>query len=253
MLKFLILEKTHHCKLFIHPNVTALFFLNLERFFDCLDPNLFVTIVLANPLGFKQNKRFIDVNLNRLFGENIRHQTNQYEYTLVQNLDKLISEADEVLDVHSTSAPTDSFAIPCGEKRSYDMAKMLPVKFVVEQLCDFIEGTTMTAVQRYKKIGSIVECGQHEEAQTIVNAKRCIQTFLTKTNPTLEKPTLLKCLGREFVKEGFQYCKQVRAFTQVEFGEIIAKDNHRELKCELQNCYLIMPTVNKKQSLLKKF
>lgn len=42
-----------------------------ENFFDVLlehRKDIMITIILGNPKAFEQNKRFVDVNLNRLFG-----------------------------------------------------------------------------------------------------------------------------------------------------------------------------------------
>lgn len=57
-------------------------------------------IAPCNEEGFKQNKRFIEVNLNRIFEKNL--QPVKYEEIIACQIMKYIDNCDYLLDIHTT-------------------------------------------------------------------------------------------------------------------------------------------------------
>lgn len=64
--------------------------------------------ILANQEAMKQNKRFIDSDLNRCFPGK---KNGNHEEKLAQPMLKSLSGCDYVIDIHSTTADTENFVI----------------------------------------------------------------------------------------------------------------------------------------------
>ena len=225
-----------------------------------------LTLVLANPQATQENKRFIDSNLNRIF--DVPHHEQGYEHSLLNDLKQHIQESDWYLDIHSTSAPTQPFAIPLDfhpestcSLESQSVAECLPVTFVLEDILDSLEGTTMHWAGRDPdKIAVVVECGQHDAPDSVETAKACIKEFIRlasffsdqtlKTQPPepCEGAIVLTCHDCQPVHHGFRYVSGSTPdpFSYVANNELIAYDDVAgEIRCHFQEgAYLIMPTAH---------
>jgi succinylglutamate desuccinylase len=212
--------------------------------------NVRVTILLGNPRAVMENKRFIDVNLNRMFipqyyEQGAPHVDDPYERSRLEEIIFEMHKCDAYLDIHSTSAPTIPFAIvPPGEK-SEAMAKKFPVKFILHNVIKVISGTSVDYVKDLNKPAVCVECGQHRSEETTRVAKETIRAFVTG-NPADHFPKKVLYVDRSVIlKEGFQFKKQCEAFDYVNRNELVASDNGGEIRCPYkQGAYLIMPVGN---------
>jgi len=63
-------------------------------------------IPIANPQAFKQNRTYIDCNLNRNFRYHAQPQ--HYEHLLANTIIPYIKQADIIVDLHSTTAVGES-------------------------------------------------------------------------------------------------------------------------------------------------
>ncbi len=61
-----------------------------------------IFVPVCNPEAFKQNKRFVDVNLNRVFKKH--PNPTKYEEKLANILCDFMGDADILLDIHSISS-----------------------------------------------------------------------------------------------------------------------------------------------------
>jgi len=225
-----------------------------------------LTIVLGNPKGVKANKRFIDVNLNRIFHVNrIKHRTKQdhssdrsdkeeyiddlklthYELSRVQPIADEIADCDEYVDIHSTSAQSYPFALPSLDEDSEQFARTFDVHYVIEKLIKSVEGTTIGWANLLKKRALCVECGQHEARETVEVAKRVIQRFVSGVVGETAK-YVLTCTENEKIRKGFHYKTPPVAFEEVKYNQVIAEDDELgEIKCQnSKGAYIIMPTAN---------
>jgi len=221
-----------------------------------------VTILLANPRGVKANKRFIDVNLNRIFIENrLRKKGStispenpldqdeilrtQYEVSRVQEIADEISDCDMYIDIHSTSAKSCPFALPSTDPDSEAMASSFNVDFVIEKLVKSVRGTSIGWASCLNKQAVCFECGQHAERQTVDVAKKLIRKFVTGDTEGNAK-AVLTCSVNEVIRKGFKYVHPIQAFQKVEYNDLIAIDEEAgEIRCcNPQGAYIIMPTAN---------
>jgi succinylglutamate desuccinylase len=239
-----------------------------EGFFDQLAGNVQVTIILANPRAFEQKKRFLDENLNRaMTNENVDNRKREdgqertdlnYERRRAAEIGAAIKNCDIMLDLHSTSAETPSFAIPATDPNSETFVQQMniPTDFITNRLFDVIQGggTTAQYASQLGKIAIGVECGQHDNPKSVQTAKNIIRSLLKDyyiPHPTTESeiaPTSaavsLICTKSEIVRKGFKYTREVKAFERVSFDEILGIDEEQgELRCPYtEGAYLIMPT-----------
>jgi len=219
-----------------------------------------VTILLANPKGVQARKRFIDVNLNRIFMENkLRRRGSctsnpldqddilrtQYEVTRVQNIADEIADCDMYIDIHSTSAKSYPFALPSTDPESETLAATFNVDFVIEKLVRSVCGTSIGWANALKKPAVCFECGQHQDRQTVEVAKTIIRRFVSGELEGTAK-AVLTCSNNEVIRKGFKYVNRPQAFQKVDCNDLLAIDEEvGEIRCmNPKGAYIIMPTAN---------
>lgn len=140
-----------------------------------------VAFVYANLEAIKQNKRFIEYNLNRCFlGDLPAHISHTLEGKTAKELVHLLEESDVLLDIHaSTSKNTVPFII-C-EKQSYEYAKALPFSFICGSFDDSHPGATDGFMNKFRKPALCVVCGYLGDKSSTETAKKVIKLFLAKT------------------------------------------------------------------------
>eukprot|EP00884_Botryococcus_braunii_P001819 jgi/Botrbrau1/11638/Bobra.0209s0028.1 len=214
-------------------------------------------VELANPRALEAGKRFLDVNLNRIYTERdiaeaASPQCTSYEHTLIGRLLMAIRDCDEFLDVHSTSATTPPFAFHMGSLEAASYAASFPVAYTLE---DSSEGSRGTGVAYAALVGVqravVVECGQHDDPRSVEVAKGVIRRFLTghRVGPDDlvggRPPVPLRIEDGAYVRKGFRWAMpRVEAFQRVEHGQLIAVDEEEgELLCPFpEGALLVMPT-----------
>jgi len=232
-----------------------------------------VTILLGNPKAVEENKRFIDVNLNRIFyAEKLRKKkpepkltrklsvqlvsnvfekappTKQcYELSRISVLAEAVEDCDEYIDIHSTSAKSHAFALPALDSKSEEFARSFCAEFVIEKLVKSVPGTSIGWASTLNKKAVCFECGQHEDRESVEMAKGIIKRFLTG-HVTEQAKAVLLCEENERVRKGFKYNHghAPRAFKKVEFNDVIAEDDEvGEIRCQNpEGSYIIMPTAS---------
>lgn len=211
-------------------------------------------IILANPMAAKINKRFVDVNLNRIFNDtfmNINKNVSldlfskvQYELTRLPKIAKAIEWCDYLLDVHSTSANTAPFSICPDDPLSQGFACTFPVESVVKNLSNLVIGTTIEWAHHLSKISTCVECGQHNDPLTLQVAVECVKRFVSDRIEHLAH-SIVACKTSIRIRSGFHFLKPVSAFQNVQHREILAEDDLGPIECPFQSgAVLVMPNQN---------
>ncbi|PCJ19601.1 MAG: hypothetical protein COB02_07595 [Candidatus Cloacimonadota bacterium] len=206
-----------------------------------------LSILLANPKAYEQKRRYINCDLNRSIAKN--DLKFDYEIQRSKIVEKYIENADFVLDIHSTSGPSVSHALPCDLSCSENFAKTLPVNYLITKLAHLtVEGgTTLDFAKKQNSCAVTIECGQHEDKKSIEVAISCIkQLFNLKAliNPSL---IMLECLKSFEVKKGFLFKQNFSCFDFVKYGQEIASDDLGTITCtNLDGGYIIMPNSSPK-------
>tara|TARA_Y100001001_G_C7992115_1_gene303277 strand:+ start:499 stop:1350 length:852 start_codon:yes stop_codon:yes gene_type:complete len=145
-----------------------------------------VLVPVCNPKAQEQDVRYIDVNLNRLFG-NPNLPENAYESDLARQLMPLIEETDYLLDIHSTHISGDPAFITADESvpAAIDFAKALGIPKICvgwEDVYSEEDYTTEAFANNQNSVGLTVECGYHKDNGVIEYARKAITNTLAFLN-----------------------------------------------------------------------
>ncbi len=217
-----------------------------------------VYFVIANPQAVLINKRFVDFNLNRLFKLNNRYPKeikNTYEYKRAQFIKRLLDHSEALLDIHSTTNKCEPFII-C-EKNAKNIVDYFPKSFkrIVHGFDAIEEGGTDGYMYRKGKIGICIECGEHNNPKSIINATNAIKVFLEKRGH-ITKKNLIKnkreVLMMDFLyktkTDSFVLSKKFDDFTNIKKGELIGIDGKKDIISTQDSVIVFAHSVEKKGS-----
>ncbi|MCO4780973.1 MAG: succinylglutamate desuccinylase/aspartoacylase family protein [Candidatus Cloacimonetes bacterium] len=203
-----------------------------------------LTILLANKQAYLSKTRIVNRDLNRSIGKlDLSHS---YEKERARLVASLIEKADYILDIHSTSLPSPSHAIPCHNNTSELLASSLCIQYMVTKLAHLtVEGgTTMDYAKSVNTCAVTVECGQHDDKSAIETAKNCIRNFL-QDQQLIQCKLQLECKGSIEVKEGFQFIQKFKGFDFIKYKQQVAHDSMGQILCPFkQGAYIVMPNLN---------
>ncbi len=138
-----------------------------------------VTFIIGNPKALKENKRFIDSDLNRTFFYS--HKKNEkykgYEYRRAQEILPYLRECDALLDIHSMNHPQAVGFVIC-EPQSFSIAARLPFSIRSSGWDNIHTGSADAFVNASGGNGLCIECGYKNDPQTVVRAKEAVRNFL---------------------------------------------------------------------------
>jgi succinylglutamate desuccinylase len=215
-----------------------------------------VTFVLGNPAAFLGSKRFVEKNLNRVFREEI---ASGLEGDRAKEFREYFSshKVDFLLDLHSVSVGNFQFVIyfhsPETVKTAVDIS---PIGIHLLADKKTIPGTLIEEVRRHGGEGFVIECGNHNQPQTVDVARyHIISTLLhhdmiEKSDVALPniEPSPEICVYEVFdtikPRVGFQFTdpdtttgtfvKKDHIFVTYDGGVDIAN----------RDCYIVMPDKN---------
>ena len=157
-----------------------------------------VDTLLCNPKAVEKNVRFVEEDLNRLFGV----ENDSYEGNLAKEIKKKLNQYDICIDIHnSTSKETEPFVI-C-EKNCLEVVKKIPVKKVVLGFSKFEKGTDYY-MNRNGKIGICIECGNFEDERSVDFAEKCVNSIFEEATYEQELFELVESYEKPFETPGFR-------------------------------------------------
>jgi len=196
-----------------------------------------VVFVIASPWAVAANTRYIDYNLNRLFGQT---RVAGYESTIIEDLEWLISSYDYVLDLHNTiRSRTQPFLIT----EHVDYAQYFDVEYVVCGLDALHPWASDGYVDSMWWVWLCLECG-HIDDDSLCFADSVVQ-FLASTWHNMQASRSsyqVKKLVAEWVyhslTDSFVPVKDFADFEFVAKGEIIGSDGWEPVLAS-DDCYLL--------------
>jgi len=128
---------------------------------------------IANKEAIRENKRFIDTDLNRCFpGKESGNNEEIIAYELINRLYGF----DCVIDLHSTSNKCPLFGIITKvNKEKIELAKLLRLKKLVIMIPSYASGK---ALIDFVKCGISLEVGPHDRKQNVDEAVNAIKSLL---------------------------------------------------------------------------
>lgn len=138
-------------------------------------------IPVCNPEWYKQQKRLIQENLARVF--DIYESPQSYEQSLGTVLAPYIDSCDALLDIHSGSAKNSLFVFQDIESQeSSDITNSLWFDLIIHGRPNMYpdDGAKDPSSYAHKqwKPWIVIECGQHNDPQTIDVAYNAIKNFM---------------------------------------------------------------------------
>ena len=211
------------------------------RAFDEFIPQLKIDsgsalFIFANLEAIKQNKRFVEYNLNRCF---LKEQPpaiqSALEGRIAREIAPYLESADALLDIHASPIPeSPPFAI-CDEKWIKDCS-MFDVDIASFNWDPFEPGSTDYYMNLQKKPGFCVECGCLNDEKSIKIAKSAIERFLIWTGnlsgkiAIKENQKVVKITGLYKNKFAhFRKSREFKDFEQLKEKTLIGKEGLREI------------------------
>ena len=188
-----------------------------------------VYFVFANPLAIRANKRFIHVNLNRIFSRDCTGKS--FEYKRAHKLMDILDTCDALLDIHSyNSEKGNQFAI--SEKRGYKVLKHMDFPIIGSGFSKLGFGTDYY-MEKEKKIGICIECGTTNRYKKFLPlAEQSVYQFLqyfgcidicVKYSKVTQKYVQVQRMLHKKTSQ-FSFTKEYRDFEMLPTGRPFATD-----------------------------
>ena len=141
-----------------------------------------IFVPVCNPEAFKQNKRFVNVNLNRVFKKH--PNPTKYEEKLADILCDIMDDTDILLDIHSISSEWKPFVFQdYTDVETEKFTKILWIHDIVTGWPEMYAESTSSDTLGYGHlkwvIWAIIECGNHNNPEASLVAKKAILNALT--------------------------------------------------------------------------
>ncbi len=228
--------------------------------FSILKGTLF--LIHGNILASEQASRHSEggTDLNRLFDfgyeEDLPEARWSSEHHRAIALRPLLLSLDVALDIHSTSAPTPPFGIVSHIVSSRPLARKLGLPYLTHGW----EGpgllghrVMMQMLSCRGKPSIAIECGQHEDAESIARAHKTCAHYLVacglldpKDAPPLAPEPALELAIEDAIKKpspGFAFAGPLIGLQQSGAGALIGSDENLEIRSK-RNCFVIMPNAS---------
>lgn len=210
----------------------------------------------CNHQAFSENKRFIDVNLNRIFKTHDRSTFLEEEYA--NFLVPFIDQADYFIDIHSTSAGGDPFIFDdIGSSETQELALSLGLPYILQGWPDLYKedkghmDTLLYAASRNVS-GVLVECGQHNDPKSIDIAKQSILKTLQFLRMVTDEDRCSKSTQSKLLHvyqviykkdDDFRWPRPLKPYQHVQAGEILAATSDGDVVVKYDSV-IVMPNAD---------
>lgn len=207
-----------------------------------------VHLICGNPRAIQAGKRFVEVNLNRVFrepGELNEKQRISYEAQRAHELMPYLAASDALLDIHSSGTPGSPPFVIC-EANSYDLVKHFPFA-TISSGWDVIEpGGVDAYVNKGGGQGITIECGYHLNPEAPELAEKTARTFLKLMGivdndwPSTEVPaqTFIQVWHIHITKHNFRPARVFQDFEWLQPDELIGHDGDEPVLAPAASCIL---------------
>lgn len=221
-----------------------------------------LTLILGNPEAYVKNTRFIDCDLNRLFGsgafEKILTKATETLHTEEKRACEIapfLKKTDYLLDIHSTIKPSVPFVYCENTKKHLELAQLFETAYIVSpdprlDVLD-LQQCTDNFVNSRGGIGITYEGGWHQKPLDFTKTLEKTIHFLEYVGLLVQKNATKKpysgtqlILYKQLLPQtaSFSFTRDFVNFDQIAAGEIIANDGGKPLKAT-QNSFIIFPKI----------
>ena len=207
-------------------------------------------VPIANPKAFLENKRYIDVNLNRVFKKTSNPKN--YEEKIANYLCELIDKNDILLDIHSTHSDDKPFVfLDYLDEKNTLLAKSCLVENIVVWWPEIYQNTTSSDSCAYaksqNKVWVTLECWNHNKKESIEVWVKAILNILKtyeiidKEAENLEKFNMIKVLKYITKTANWELTKNYNHLDKLQKDEIIWTYENGEKIVSNNNQYILLP------------
>ena len=224
-----------------------------------------ITTIIANQDAAKENQRYIDEDLNRLWSDSKINQIQNKTKSLLNNEEKILleikthlSQADILIDLHATRKPSDPFIFCQKSNQHFDLANFFSIQKVVTLKAnsgiESMENCTDNYVDKNGGVGITVETGWKEDLskidiffEDIIELLKNKNDFKSNLNlitntQNIRKKTNLKAGQKKQIyeiekeiqsqKKDLKYSSNIHSFKNFSKGNKIAQDSEKEYFAE---------------------
>jgi succinylglutamate desuccinylase len=209
-----------------------------------------VIFIFANLEAIKQNKRFIEANLNRCF---FKKQTPEIAETLegktAREIMPYLDKAELMLDIHASFTKESKPFIIC-QPQSFEIAKMLPFEIISWNWDEFEPGSTDYYMNLQNKIGICVECGYMKDPEARKRGKKALMIFLAEAGIINKKrikliKKYLKIVDLYKNKKGiFKKARFFSDFEKLTKKELVGFDGDKKIFADKDDYLLLVTDTN---------
>lgn len=146
-------------------------------------------LILGNPTAYDRNTRFVDTDLNRLFGEPFEHEKHgslTVEAARALEIAPFLADSDFLLDIHSTIKSSIPFVYCEPTTHHLEFARLFNVDYVVSAAKGFRPPDLISSADNFVDfhggLGLTYEAGWSEDSSNIELVSSATQRFLQKTD-----------------------------------------------------------------------
>ncbi len=160
-----------------------------------------LNLIFGNIDAFFENKRFVDIDMNRLWS--LEKEFEKYkDFERVKKIAPYLKNSDIIIDLHSTTTPSDAFIIPVSNFPKKDL-DYLKSDYVIYWILEFLNWIVISAINK-NAISLVLEAWQHIDKKTIE-----ISTFnviiLLQRFGFIEKEIEEKIISKKYFKISERY------------------------------------------------
>lgn len=223
-----------------------------------------LVLIIGNPEAYANHKRFMDSDLNRLFGPQFEmlmkkpFQTFNIEEKRAVEIAPFLQQADYLLDIHSTIKPSVPFVYCENTKAHLDLAYLFETEYVVSPAAHSripdLTSCSDNYVDQHGGIGITYEAGWHRGPTIFPEVMTKTYKFLYAVG-SLETPASTSGKYKKNSKKvaindyiipqtpDFHFKKDFSNFDCVEKGEIIAEDGAKLFKAHKKS-FVVFPKID---------
>lgn len=213
-------------------------------------------IPVSNPEANRLNKRFFEVNLNRVIKKHKNPKL--YEEKIANILTDYIKRSDYQLDLHSMHENGKPFVFQDNPEEA-EFAKILGLEYifvgwpnVYKDSKTVKDYSTQSYAHRVKKINCTVECGSHADPKAVEVAEKCILKALSYLDiidykdSSASKQNFIDMQKVYFKEYDGELSKNYVELDKIKKGEVIATYNNGKSLVAEYDSLIIFPNKNAK-------
>jgi succinylglutamate desuccinylase len=221
-----------------------------------------IYLVIGNPEALEANVRYLEHDLNRLFGKNfhdllhIEESKMSGEQKRALEISSVLRKSNYLLDIHATIKPSIPFIYCENSSEHLSLAPLFQTQFAVSAdnsiARDDLTSSADNFVDQHGGLAFTYESGWNKDLshfkEVLTNTKRFLQflgvSFFLVPKPTSKMFTHILIYDDVIPKTlQFEFEDDFSNFHFIKAGEVIAKDGETIIKAK-KDSYIVFPKKN---------